>query len=159
MREFFYGLHLLSAEDIGMSPGLRPDEPVDRPACEAKATLWLASYGQDPDLKVDTRVSIPLYFDVRRQRTRLWATIGVRLAKLDVSYARPPKLKPSTGAGEWQEVTPDQLDAAEYVIAVDEFAEVEIAGLAPLTRKEFRDGCDAHKTKPEILQALSRRPP
>ena len=38
MREFFYGLHLLSAEDIGMAPALRPDEPVDRAACEAKAT-------------------------------------------------------------------------------------------------------------------------
>ena len=44
MRELFYGLHLLSAEDIGMAPALRPDEPVDRAACEAKATEWLASY-------------------------------------------------------------------------------------------------------------------
>ena len=66
MREFFYGLHLLSAEDIGMAPALRPDEPVDRPACEAKATEWLASYGKDADLAVDTRVSVPLYFDIRR---------------------------------------------------------------------------------------------
>ena len=159
MRELFYGLHLLSAEDIGMAPALRPDEPVDRPACEAKATEWLASYNTDADLAVDTRVSVPLYFDLSVKRTRLWATIGVRLAKLDVSYAKPPKIKPNEGAGEWQDVYPDQLEAAQYVIAVDEFAEVEIAGLQPLTRKELRDACNAHKTKPEILQALSQRSP
>jgi len=158
MREFFYGLHLLSAEDIGMTPALRPDEPVDRAGCEAKATEWLGAYGQDADLKVDTRVSVPLYFDIPRQRTRLWATIGVRLAKLDVSYAKPPKIKPSAGAGEWEEAKPDQLEAAGFVIAVDEFAEVEIPGLGPLTREEFRAVCNACKTKPEILQALSRRP-
>jgi hypothetical protein len=155
MREFFYGLHLLSAEDIGMAPGLRPDEPVDRAASEAKAAEWLASYGKDADLAVDTRVSVPLYFDGQHRRTQLWATIGVRLAKLDVSYARPPKIKPTEGAGGWAEVNPDQLEAVQYVIAVDEFAEVDIPGLQPLTRQELRQVCNAHKTKPEILQALS----
>jgi hypothetical protein len=158
-REFFYGLHLLSAEDIGMAPGLRPDEPVDRAACEAKATEWLASYVKDPDLAVDTRVSVPLYFDIGERKTRLWATLGVRLAKFDVSYAKPPKIKPSEGKGEWEEAQPYQLEAVQYVIAVDEFAEVEIPGLQPLTRKELRDACKAHKTKPEIRQALSQRSP
>jgi hypothetical protein len=158
MREFFYGLHLLGVEDIGMTPALRPDEPVDRAACEAKAKEWLASYVQDSDLKVDTRVSVPLYYDIARQRTRLWATIGVRLAKLEASYARPPKIKPVAGAGDWQEVQPYQLEAAQYLIAVDEFAEVEIPGLGPLTRQEFRDVCNAHKTRSEIVQALDRRP-
>jgi hypothetical protein len=159
MRALFYGFHLLSVEDIGMAPALRPDEPVDRASCEAKATEWLASYVQDVDLKVDTRVSVPIYFDVPAQRTRLWATIGVRLAKLDVSYARPPKIKPAEGPGEWLDADPDQLEPVDYVIAVDEFAEVEIPGLQPLTRQEFRDVCSAKKTKPEIREALSRRAP
>jgi hypothetical protein len=54
---------------------------------------------------------------------------------------------------------PPELEAAEYVIAVDEFAEIEIPGIQPLTRQEFRDACNVHKTKPAILQALSRRSP
>ncbi len=101
LRELFYGLHLITAEDIGMGLALRPDEPVDRATCEAKTTAWLAFYGQDADLRVDTRVSVPTFFDVSQRRTRLWATIGVRLAKLNVSYARPPKIKPSVGSGGW----------------------------------------------------------
>ena len=100
MREFFYGLHLLSAEDIGMAPALRSDEPVDRAACEARATQWLANYRDDLDLRLDTRVSVPIYFDVPRRRTRLWATIGVRLAKLHVSYARPPRIRPLNQQGQ-----------------------------------------------------------
>jgi hypothetical protein len=155
MREFFYGLHLLSAEDIDMAPALRPDEPVDRAACELEAARWLSSFTTDPDLKVDTRVSIPLHFDTVAGRTRLWTTIGVRLAKLDVSYARPPKVKPASGTGEWQDVKPQQLEGVPYVIAVDEFAEAEVPGLQPLTREEFREVCDARKTKPEIVRALS----
>lgn len=158
-REFFYGLHLLSAEDIGMVSALKSDEPVNRAACEAKATEWVASYVGDADLKADTRVSVPLYFDIQRRRTRLWATIGVRLAKLKVSYARPPKIKPAVGTGDWKEVTRHQLESAEYVIAVDEFAEVEIPGLQPLTGKELREMCNAYKSKAEIVEALSRRSP
>ena len=110
-------------------------------------------------MAVDIQVSAPLYFDIGERETRLRATIGVRLAKLDGSYAKPPKIKPNEGAGEWQDVTWDQLEAVQYVIAVDEFAEVGIRGLQPLTREELRKICNAHKTKPEILQALSEWSP
>ena len=33
MRDLFYGLYLVSAEDIGMRPLILDDEPVDRPHC------------------------------------------------------------------------------------------------------------------------------
>jgi hypothetical protein len=108
-------------------------------------------------LAVDTRVSVPLYFDIGERKTRLWATLGVRLAKLDVSYAKPPKIKPTEGAGEWEEVSWDLLETGQYVIAVDEFAEVEMPGLQPLTREELRKICNARRTKPEIIKALSGR--
>ena len=92
MRELFYGLHLLSAEDIGMAPELRTDEPVDRARCEQKAEKWLSSYATDADMKVDTRVSVPLYFDLLQRKTRLWSTVGVRLAELNVSYGENIRL-------------------------------------------------------------------
>jgi hypothetical protein len=159
MRELFYGFHLLSSEDIGMPPQLRADESVDRTACEARANRWLESYAADDDLKVDTRVSVPIYVDSTSGRTRVWSTIGVRLAKLHVSYRRPPRIKPSTGNAEWKFVEQWQLGDADYVIAVDDFAEIEIPGLAPLTRQEFRQACNAYKTKDAIIEALSHRTP
>ena len=83
----------------------------------------------------------------------------MRLAKLDVSYARPPRIRPVRGSGEWQDVKPGKLGEMQYVIAVDEFAEADVPGLQPLTRKEFRQVCDARKTKPEIVKALDRWSP
>ena len=77
------------------------------------------------------------------------------MAKLDVAYAKPPRIKPLNDASEWHEVNAYQLESVEYIIAVEEFAEVEIPGLQPLTRGEFREICDTRKTRPGILKALS----
>ena len=91
MRSFFYGLYLQSAEDIGLKPTLMADEPVDRAVCEKAATDWLARQQSDPDLAADTRVAIPVYFDPRTGTTRVWMTLGVRLARLEARYAGVPK--------------------------------------------------------------------
>src|SRR3954462_13606046 len=70
MRELFYGLYLLSCEDIGLKPSLQVDEPVDRTRCERFAADWLAHALKDADLGADTRVSVPIVVDPARQVTR-----------------------------------------------------------------------------------------
>jgi len=152
----FYGFYLIGCEDIGMRPRLLDDEPIDREAAKRAALAWLHRMADDPDLACDTRVSVPIFIDPTGRRTRLWGTLGVRLAHLDASYARPPKIRPKTG-GDWQEVKPYQLGETHYVIPVDEFAEFEMAGSNALTRDEFRVICNRHKTKEEIIEALSGR--
>jgi hypothetical protein len=156
MHALFYGLYLLSCEDIGMAPELREDEPVDREWCEHVASEWLAHWSQDPDLATDTRVAVPLYIDPMRRVTRLWATLGVRLTKLEASFARPPRARPQEGPGDWEVVEPNKLLTASYLIPVDEFAEVELNGLRTLTRAELRAVCDARKTKEAIVAALQQ---
>lgn len=145
MRDLFFGLYLVSAEDIG----LKPEEPVDD-RCRDLAIEWLKTAVSDPDLAVDTRVSTPIYQDFNK--TRLWATLGVRLAKLEASYATAPSLKRTNGSGEWQPAP--GLGTADYLIPVDEFAEVELAGKRVLTRAELRTVCDLHKARAEILGAI-----
>ncbi len=158
MRDLFYGVALLSAEDIGMRLALHDDEPVDPDRCERLATDWLAHALQDPDLAVDTRVSIPIYADPGRKITRLWATLGVRLTRLEASFARSPRIKPKEGEGseDWKAVEPSTLATSYYLIAVDEFAEVELRGNRALTRKELRIVCDQQKTKEAIVTTLER---
>ena len=43
------------------------------------------------------------------------------------------------------------------LIAVDEFAEVEVPTLNPPTREELRKLCDTHRTKEKIIAALRER--
>jgi hypothetical protein len=155
-RDLFYGLYLVSIEDLGMQPELARDEPVEEAGCRKGATDWLAHAFDDPDLAADTRVSVPIYADAGNNVTRLWATLGVRLARLDVSYARPPSLKPANGSKEWELVENHRLKPAEYLIPVDEFAEIELKGLRTLTRDELRAICDREKTKEAVLAALRR---
>jgi hypothetical protein len=84
-------------------------------------------------------------------------TLGVRLAKLEATYATPPSLKPAKGNEDWTVVGSSQLVPAQYLIPVDEFAEVELQGLRVLTRKELRDICNAAVTKEAIMRALVER--
>ncbi|MFO0910499.1 MAG: hypothetical protein U0794_19500 [Isosphaeraceae bacterium] len=159
MRDLFYGLHLLSAEDLGMKPAIRPDEPVDRPACEKAASAWLAAWKTDPDLAIDTRVAVPVYFDRIRNVTKVWVTLGVRLSPLDALYAAPPRVRPVPKAGEtaaeWKLVEGHQLESASFVIPVDTFAEVEIPGGRVYDRNELRAICDKAQTREAIIEALT----
>jgi hypothetical protein len=156
MRDLFYGLYLVSAEDIGLAPALTPEENVDQEHCYQLAADWLPKALKDEDLATDTRVSVPIYVDPGRNVTRLWVTLGVRLARLGANYVRPPSLKPAKGEGEWKAVEASRLGTADYVIPVDEFAEVELRGTRTLTREELRAICDREKTKEAILAALRK---
>ncbi len=154
MRELFYGLYLLSTEDIGMKPAFLADEPVDRDSCEKTASNWLARHRDDPDLAVDTRVGVPVSHDQARNTTRVWLTLGVRLSKLDASYVKGPKIRPETGPGDWADVEPYKLHTLSSLIAVDEFAEVEIPAGKVYNRAELQAICKTHKTKAAIIEAL-----
>jgi hypothetical protein len=153
MKELFYGFYLVACEDIAVAHELTDDESVDSDAAYALAEKWLGNLNHR-DLAVDTRVSVPVLNDPIANSTRLWATIGVRLVKLDAEYARAPKMR-QNAQSQWQDVEDHRLGEANYVIAVDEFAEFSLPGRQALTRQELRDLCDRHKTKSAIVQALS----
>jgi hypothetical protein len=99
---------------------------------------------------------VPIAIDLVRGKTRFWATVGVRMAHLDASYARPPRVRPKGEKGEWQEPKSYQIGPSQYVIPVVEFAEFELNGSNALSREEFRAVCDRCSTKEEIVQALQK---
>jgi hypothetical protein len=157
-RNLFYGLYLVSCEDIGLKPALDDGEAGDeaeRDECYTQATNWLEKVADEPDLAWDTRVAVPIYVDPLKGTSRLWVTLGVRLTKLETSFAKAPRIKPAEGEGEWEQVEDWKLTPATYLIAVDEFAEVEIPTLEPPNRKELRKLCDKHQWKKAIVEALS----
>ena len=137
---------------LGQASGQR-----SQPSAKEAALAWLEPMAGDPDLACDTRVAVPIYVDPIARKTRLWGTLGVRLAHLEATYARAPKVRPKQEGGAWQEVERWKLGDSHYVIPVDEFAEFEIDGLDAPTREEFREVCDRHKTKENIVDALSGR--
>jgi hypothetical protein len=154
-RDRFYGFYLLSLEDLGQRPAFLKGEPVERERCRALAERWLEGVAEHADLACDTRVSVPVYYDPQRNVTRVWATLGVRLAKLDVSYEIGPRVR-QPGSESWQ--APGRTGTAHYLIPVDTFAEVEMKGQRALTREELRAVCDRAKTKEAIVAELRSLP-
>ena len=157
LKQRFYGFYLVACEDIGMKPEFAADEEVDAPAAMQEALRWLEHLRGDPDLACDTRVCVPIYVDPPRSRTRLWATLGVRLVPLDASYAVGPKMRPADEPGDWQDAEWHQLGERTYYLPVDDFAEIEIEGLTPPTRDEFRAICDKYRTHEDIIRVLDCR--
>lgn len=180
MRDFFYGLHLISCEDIGMKDGLLVDEVPKRWDCYRLAARWAehwyeggtaiddpnrilserkeALWQSDFDLAADTRVAVPMY--TNPGSIRCWGTLGVRSVKLRAWYATPPKIREidEKGApkGDWGTVPEDLLKESHYIILTDEFGEFTLKGNRVLNRAEFRDFCDKGKTKQGILAALQK---
>jgi hypothetical protein len=159
MKDLFYGLYFLSLEDLGAKPDLAAEEVVDRNKTALVAENWLSYLreGKDKDLASETYVAVPIYIDMNRQRTRLWITLGVRLARLDTSYAVGPRLRMPNARDGWQQVERFNLGTANYLLAVDEAAEVELQGLKVLTRDELKAVCQREKTREAILKALKDR--
>jgi len=157
MKDLFYGFYLLTCEDIGLKPAFLPGELVEETHCYKLAADWLNNFKNDVDLAQDTRVSVPIYSDDRA--IRLWVTLGVRLARLSAGYARAPRIcLPDKGGivEDWTMVESWKLGETNYLIAVDEFAEVELPANTVLNREELRAICDKYQTKEAILKALAR---
>jgi hypothetical protein len=154
-RDLFYGLYLVSSEDIGHKPALAEGEVADPELCYTAAEQWLGKIADEPDLAEDTRVAVPIYIDPIQGKTRLWVTLGVRLTQLDTKFVTAPRIKPASGEGDWQLVETWKLADAPFLISVDEFAEVEVPRLSPPNREELRKLCDEHQTKEKIVEALS----
>ncbi len=154
MRDLFYGLYFLSCEDIGQMPESLADEPADRDRCTKAASEWLAVVWDDPDLRRDTRVSVPIFLDRERGVTRVWATLGVRLARLNVGFARPPSVRKAGSDEPWAEVPAGALRTRQYLIPTDEFAEIRLQGRRVLDRDELRAACDKLGTKEAIVAGL-----
>lgn len=157
IKNRFYGLYLISCEDIGLSPKLLDGEVDDQDACYALAENWLKNLWDDPDFAADTRVAVPIATDGQRNITRLWVTVGVRLAKLNARYATSPKIRVAGSQEEWQEPEGISRTTVVYLIPVDEFVELEISGMQGLTRDELRAAIPPGKTREEVLTALKAK--
>lgn len=154
IKNRFYGLYLISCEDIGLRPKLLSGEVADENACYELAENWLKNIWDDTDFATDTRVAVPIATDAQRDITRLWVTVGVRLAKLNARYATSPKIRVAGSQEEWQKPEDMQLNAVVYLIPVDEFVELELRGMSSLTRDELRAALPLGKTREEVLSAL-----
>ncbi|MGC9319105.1 MAG: hypothetical protein ACP5KN_13820, partial [Armatimonadota bacterium] len=145
MQRLMEGAYLLTCRDIGLQPELSGDLQERM----GEAQRWLGSWRDDPDMQRDVRTMIP----VARMPDVYWCVIGVRMAKLEVSFERVPEVRAPDPT---VQVEPC-FESATYWVPVEQFIEVTLAGgTEPLNREEFRALCDRWKTQAAIERAVKR---
>jgi hypothetical protein len=106
---------------------------------------WAARAHTDADLAADPRMMVPVFFDLQRKKTKVWAVLGWSHRFLRVSYAKTPRVL----AGDVDEHTfGDSHPMAFYPVTVELYV-TQIR-----TREEMRQICDTHRERASIIAAL-----
>lgn len=146
-RDLFFGLYLVSCQDLGMHPKLDAGgdpKPDARDALAKAADSWLLGLPSDPVTKSDVRVMIPIA-QLDETHWRYWAVIGVRTTIAGYSFIEGTDVSPPA---------PDKQTRA--ALPTEQFLEVT-SSATPLTREEFRKLCDQYQTADAIKAALEAR--
>jgi hypothetical protein len=160
-QRLLYGLHLLSADSIGMAPELADDEALAFPLDEARtaALAWLQNVDTDQDVMRDPRVSLPVAtesdLETGQDYAIYWAVVGVKVLHLHASFPEThrPEVAPEPGCVQkgWAPFEPHLL--VEQTIQVRRRTD-----RAPLSREEFRALCDQYDTAEAIAEAFEAAP-
>ena len=130
----FHGAAAVAGHELGMEAATGPE-----------ATRFRAWAGA-PDVGGDVRMIVPVFYDIERRKTKVWAVLGWATRSLSVSFDTPPSVRVLQGSPriEWS--------GTHRSIAYPVFAETYVSRL--LDRDEFRAHCDRYKTAQQILANL-----
>jgi len=134
MSALFHGAAAVAGHELGLAV-----------ASEAE-TRQFREWAEAPDVAEDVRMMVPVFFDIDRRKTKVWAILGWAKRWLVVSFDTPPTAHVIRGR---PHVT---FDSTLREITYPVFAETYVTRL--LDRDEFRAHCDRYKTRTEILRHL-----
>jgi hypothetical protein len=160
MEKLFDGASATARQELGMAP-LGDGDAV---ACFAK---WRGDLSRDRDASRDARMMVPVYYDLQRKQTKVWAFLGWRRVPVVASFEKEPLIvsietsKPEDRLNvlrkkfrnEPEKPLPSvRFERDRYEFAVPVMAEVYVERL--LDRDEFRKHCDRFRTRDAILANL-----
>jgi hypothetical protein len=146
-RDLFFGLYLLSCQDIGLHwtlDSVGDPEPAALDALASAADAWLLGLDADPTAASDVRVIVPIA-NFGNGRAKYWAVIGVRATIAGYSYISGMDVS-----------APPPAEQTRSWLPTEQFLEVESSD-TPLTRDEFRALCDQAGSAQAIQAALEAR--
>lgn len=162
MERLFTGAYVIACREIGMKEELPKEIGAGQSADEQGALFlrWVGSLPSDPDLAPDTRMMVPVFYDLQRQKSKVWIMLGWEHANCTLGYVKEPAIKitgpdgkPAEFGKPGGEETPEIIFYGSHrYLATPVFAEVYVTKL--LNRAEFRRHCDAYQTKAAILANL-----
>lgn len=155
MEGLFHGAYMNTAFELGMSYEAREDLGLGSGRNLQLYRSWNPT--TDPDVSRDVRMMVPVFYDIQREKVKVWAVLGVTTKPIKVSYATPPEVKKLV-KDDGTILDPSAATIiytdTEYKVAYPVMAEVYVSRV--LDRDEFRKLCDEHRTQEAILQHLEK---
>ena len=154
MEKLFYGAHVTVCRQIGMTPLSSPSIRTTADAAEAAFIAWRKDIGQDMDVGRDSRMMVPVFYDIGREKTKVWVMLGWGRRDLDVAFDTPPMytLFDAQGAAVSSHNVHVNFHSDSQTLVYPVMAEVYVSKI--LDREEFRQHCDRYKTRSAILANL-----
>jgi hypothetical protein len=134
MATLFEGAAAVAGEEVGLAAATGPQASQFR------------EWAKTPDIADDVRMMVPVFFDLGRRKTKVWAILGWATRLLQVSFATEPMARVLKGNVDLN------FDPAFKWIAYPVFVEAYVTRV--LNRDEFRAHCDRYKTRTRILEQL-----
>jgi hypothetical protein len=134
MATLFEGAAAVAGQELGLEAATAPQASRFR------------EWAKTPDIADDVRMMVPLFFDIGRRKTKVWAMLGWATRLLLVSFATEPTAHVLKGNVDVR------FDPIVKWIAYPVFAEAYVSRV--LNRHEFRAHCDRYKTRTRILEQL-----
>ncbi len=167
MEATLHGAHVATCRELGLEPdgAVLPDRDAD--GDEATFRRWVAALDRDGDVSRDSRMMVPVFYDVVRRKTKVWALLGWSERPISIGFARPPTvieagLQPAASRFEelrrrmrFSTPVPEvAFRSAYHRVAFPVTVELYVDRL--LDREAFRALCDKHRTRRDIVFALGR---
>ena len=114
---------------------------------------WAQTASSDADVGRDARMMVPVFFDLGRRKTKVWAFLGWSQRPVMFSFEKGPGIV-VTKNGQPAKDGDVQVEfgSTAFSLAYPVTAEVYVDRI--LDRNEFRRHCDQFKTRSAILKNL-----
>jgi hypothetical protein len=155
IESLFWGGYYTACTEIGLAPDPSLPAAADANKHLGHFASWANALTSDDDLGRDARMMVPVFYDIQREKTKVWAFLGWEIDTLFVDFSRPPRAQVFDPQGR-QVRLGNELEVVfrseSHKVAYPVMAEVYVTEL--LDRDEFRRHCDMHETTEAILANL-----
>jgi hypothetical protein len=153
IESLFLGAHVCVSRELGLAPDTSMGSNTSTSEAAERFVTWRRELNSDPDLNLDLRAMVPVFYDVARRKLKVWAFLGWSRRPITVSFARPPKATIRGLKGRLRLFHPTvRWGALHADLQYPVTAELYVDRI--LDRDEFRKICDSCGTRSEILRRL-----
>lgn len=154
IETLFFGAHVKVSQELGLVPDTALGSNSSASDAADRFASWACDLKSDRDLSLDLRAMVPVFYDVERRKTKVWAFLGWTDRPIKISFIQPPAATVQNLDGTRPRPVPEirwryLYEQLQYPVTAELYVD------KVLDRDEFRKLCDSCVTSSEIVRRLA----